>query len=446
MNIFKYLSDKLSNALRNVSDQGRLTEVNIKETLREVRMALLEADVALQVVQDFISRVKDKALSNKVNNSLTPGQEFIKIVRIELVNAIGNNNNYLNLSTQPPAVVLIVGQQGVGKTTSVGKLGKYLRDTNNKKVLSVSADIYRPSAIKQLSILTHQAGIDFFSSQTYQKPVDIVNQALIQAKKNFYDVLLVDTAGRLHINDFMMNEIISIHAAIKPVETLFVVDAMTGQDIAKSAKVFNRVLPITGVILTKVDGNARCGAALSIRYLTGKPIKFLSLGEKLDTFEQFYPDRLVDRILGMGDVLSLIENIERKVDSVQANKLVSKLNHGDSFDMLDFLNQIKQIRNIGGMASMINKLPGMSKLPDSLKLQMHDNKILVRMEAIISSMTAQERSKPEIIKGSRKRRIAAGSGMQVQDVNRLLKQFEELQRMIKQMKNMKKRWNSKNDA
>ncbi|AIN47112.1 signal recognition particle protein [Candidatus Palibaumannia cicadellinicola] len=432
--MFENLSHRLLRSLRNISDQGRLTEVNIKDTLRDVRMALLEADVALPVVQDFISRVKESALSQKVNKSLTPGQEFVKIVRIELVNAMGEQNTSLNLATQPPAVVLIVGQQGVGKTTSVVKLGKYLRDTNSKKVLVVSVDIYRPSAIKQLEILTQNIGVDFFPSQNCQKPIDIVNQALRYAQLKFYDVLLVDTAGRLHINDMMMNEILNIYTVIKPVETLFVVDAMTGQDAAKAAKAFNSAIPLTGVILTKVDGTSRGGAALSIRYITGTPIKFIGIGEKIDALEPFDPHRLADRILGMGDVLSLIEEIERKVDNTQAQKLARTLNKGDSFNMTDFMSQIKQMRNLGGMATIINKLPGISKLPDEVKLQMHDDQMLIRMEAIISSMTAQERVNPEIIKGSRKRRIAAGSGMQVQDVNRLLKQFEEMQRIMKKMK------------
>ncbi|AHF73414.1 signal recognition particle protein [Candidatus Sodalis pierantonius str. SOPE] len=431
--MFDNLSDRLSRTLRNISGRGRLTEDNIKETLREVRMALLEADVALPVVRDFISRVKESALGQEVNKSLTPGQEFVKIVRAELVNAMGDENNALNLAAQPPAVVLMVGLQGAGKTTSVGKLGKYLREKQKKKVLVVSADVYRPAAIKQLETLANTVGVDFFPSDAAQKPLDIVNQALNQAKLKFYDVLLVDTAGRLHVDETMMAEIIAIHAAIHPVETLFVVDAMTGQDAANTAKAFNQVLPLTGVILTKVDGDARGGAALSIRHITGKPIKFMGVGEKTDALEPFYPDRLAGRILGMGDVLSLIEDIESKVDRAQAEKLASKLKKGDDFDLTDFLDQLKQMRNMGGMASMMSKLPGVGQLPDNVKSQM-DDKVLVRMEAIINSMTAKERVSPDIIKGSRKRRIAAGSGMQVQDVNRLLKQFDDMQRMMKKMK------------
>lgn len=431
--MFDNLSDRLSRTLRNISGRGRLTEDNIKETLREVRMALLEADVALPVVRDFISRVKESALGQEVNKSLTPGQEFVKIVRAELVNAMGDENNALNLAAQPPAVVLMAGLQGAGKTTSVGKLGKYLREKQKKKVLVVSADVYRPAAIKQLETLANTVGVDFFPSDAAQKPLDIVNQALNQAKLKFYDVLLVDTAGRLHVDETMMAEIIAIHAAIHPVETLFVVDAMTGQDAANTAKAFNQALPLTGVILTKVDGDARGGAALSIRHITGKPIKFMGVGEKTDALEPFYPDRLAGRILGMGDVLSLIEDIESKVDRAQAEKLASKLKKGDGFDLTDFLDQLKQMRNMGGMASMMSKLPGVGQLPDNVKSQM-DDKVLVRMEAIINSMTAKERVSPDIIKGSRKRRIAAGSGMQVQDVNRLLKQFDDMQRMMKKMK------------
>ncbi|OIV47714.1 signal recognition particle protein [Sodalis sp. TME1] len=431
--MFDNLSDRLSRTLRNISGRGRLTEDNIRETLREVRMALLEADVALPVVRDFISRVKESALGQEVNKSLTPGQEFVKIVRAELVNAMGDENNTLNLAAQPPAVVLMAGLQGAGKTTSVGKLGKYLREKQKKKVLVVSADVYRPAAIKQLETLANTVGVDFFPSDAAQKPLDIVNQALNQAKLKFYDVLLVDTAGRLHVDETMMAEIIAIHAAIHPVETLFVVDAMTGQDAANTAKAFNQALPLTGVILTKVDGDARGGAALSIRHITGKPIKFMGVGEKTDALEPFYPDRLAGRILGMGDVLSLIEDIESKVDRAQAEKLASKLKKGDGFDLTDFLDQLKQMRNMGGMASMMSKLPGVGQLPDNVKSQM-DDKVLVRMEAIINSMTAKERVSPDIIKGSRKRRIAAGSGMQVQDVNRLLKQFDDMQRMMKKMK------------
>ena len=414
--MFENLSDRLSRTLRNISGRGRLTEENIKETLREVRMALLEADVALPVVRDFINRVKESAVGVEVNKSLTPGQEFVKIVQKELETAMGEANTELNLAAQPPAVVLMAGLQGAGKTTSVGKLAKFLKEKKKKKVLVVSADVYRPAAIKQLETLAQQVEVDFFASDAQEKPVDIVTRALQQAKLKFYDVLIVDTAGRLHVDEAMMDEIKQVHAAINPVETLFVVDALTG------------------VILTKVDGDARGGAALSIRHITGKPIKFLGMGEKTDALEPFHPDRIASRILGMGDVLSLIEDIESKVDRAQAEKLASKLKKGDGFDLTDFLEQLKQMRNMGGMASMMSKLPGVGQLPDNVKSQM-DDKVLVRMEAIINSMTHKERAKPEIIKGSRKRRIAVGSGMQVQDVNRLLKQFDDMQRMMKKMKN-----------
>ncbi|MCL9645278.1 signal recognition particle protein [Rahnella victoriana] len=432
--MFENLSDRLSRTLRNISGRGRLTEENIKETLREVRMALLEADVALPVVRDFINRVKESAVGVEVNKSLTPGQEFVKIVQKELETAMGEANTELNLAAQPPAVVLMAGLQGAGKTTSVGKLAKFLKEKKKKKVLVVSADVYRPAAIKQLETLAQQVEVDFFASDAQEKPVDIVTRALQKAKLKFYDVLIVDTAGRLHVDEAMMDEIKQVHAAINPVETLFVVDAMTGQDAANTAKAFNEALPLTGVILTKVDGDARGGAALSIRHITGKPIKFLGMGEKTDALEPFHPDRIASRILGMGDVLSLIEDIESKVDRAQAEKLASKLKKGDGFDLTDFLEQLKQMRNMGGMASMMSKLPGVGQLPDNVKSQM-DDKVLVRMEAIINSMTHKERAKPEIIKGSRKRRIAVGSGMQVQDVNRLLKQFDDMQRMMKKMKN-----------
>lgn len=431
--MFENLSDRLSRTLRNISGRGRLTEENIKDTLREVRMALLEADVALPVVREFIARVKESAVGHEVNKSLTPGQEFVKIVQNELVNAMGEVNNDLDLSAQPPAVVLMTGLQGAGKTTSVAKLGKFLKEKKKKKVLVVSADVYRPAAIKQLETLAETVGVDFFPSTVQENPVTIASNALKHAQLQFYDVLLVDTAGRLHVDEGMMEEIQLLHKAINPVETLFVVDAMTGQDAANTAKAFNEALPLTGVVLTKVDGDARGGAALSIRHITGKPIKFLGVGEKTEALEPFHPDRIASRILGMGDVLSLIEDIESKVDRAQAEKLATKLKKGDGFDLNDFLDQLKQMKNMGGMASMLSKMPGMSQVPDAVKSQMDDS-ILVKMEAIISSMTKKERQKPEIIKGSRKRRIAMGSGTQVQDVNRLLKQFDDMQRMMKKMK------------
>ncbi|WGL94701.1 signal recognition particle protein [Arsenophonus nasoniae] len=431
--MFDNLTDRLSRTLRNISGRGRLTEDNIKETLREVRMALLEADVALPVVREFIQSVKESAVGQDVNKSLTPGQEFVKIVQNELTKAMGEENSALNLAIQPPAVILMAGLQGAGKTTTVAKLGKLLKEKQKKKVLVVSADIYRPAAIKQLETLTQTVGIDFFPSTSSEKPVEIATNALQHAKLKFYDVLIIDTAGRLHVDEAMMEEIQAIHRAINPIETLFIVDAMTGQDAANTAKSFNETLPLTGVILTKIDGDARGGAALSIRHITGKPIKFLGIGEKIEGLEPFYPDRIASRILGMGDVLSLIEEIESKVDREKAEKLANKLKKGNSFDLNDFLEQLKQMRNMGGMARMLSKMPGISQVPDAVKSQMDDN-MLVRMEAIISSMTTKERQKPEIIKGSRKRRIAAGSGTQVQDINRLLKQFDDMQRMMKKMK------------
>ncbi|MFS1537827.1 MAG: signal recognition particle protein [Candidatus Phlomobacter fragariae] len=431
--MFDDLTDRFSRTLRNISGRGRLTEDNIKETLREVRMALLEADVALPVVRKFIQLVKESAVGQDVNKSLTPGQEFVKIIQNELTKAMGEENSALNLAVQPPAVILMAGLQGAGKTTTVAKLGKLLKEKQNKKVLVVSADIYRPAAIKQLETLTQTVGIDFFPSPSSGKPVEIATNALQHAKLKFYDVLIIDTAGRLHVDEAMMEEIQAIHRAINPIETLFIVDAMTGQDAANIAKSFNETLPLTGVILTKIDGDARGGAALSIRHITGKPIKFLGIGEKIDGLEPFYPDRIASRILGMGDVLSLIEEIESKVDREKAKKFAHKLKKGNSFDLNDFLEQLKQMRNMGGMASMLSKMPGISQVPNAVKSQM-DDKVLVRMEVIISSMTAKERQKPEIIKGSRKRRIATGSGTQVQDVNRLLKQFDDMQRMMKKMK------------
>ncbi|QIQ20252.1 signal recognition particle protein [Zophobihabitans entericus] len=431
--MFENLTERLSQTLRNISGRGRLTDDNIKDALRDVRMALLEADVALPVVRDFINQVRDKAVGQDVNKSLTPGQEFIKIVQNELTIAMGAVNSELNLATQPPAVMLMAGLQGAGKTTSVAKLAKFLKEKQKKKVLMVSADVYRPAAIKQLETLSKAINVDFFPSSNDQSPVDIANKALHHAKLNFYDVLIVDTAGRLHVDSDMMDEIKQLHQAIKPIETLFVVDAMTGQDAANTAKAFNEALPLTGVILTKVDGDARGGAALSIRHITGKPIKFLGMGEKTDALEPFYPDRIASRILGMGDMLSLIEELQSKVDHEKAEKMAAKLKKGDKFDLTDFLDQLKQMRSMGGMTAMLAKLPGAGQIPENVKSQM-DDKVTVKMEAIIQSMTLKERANPDIIKGSRRRRIAMGSGTQVQDVNRLLKQFDDMQRMMKKMK------------
>ncbi|MFS1702765.1 signal recognition particle protein [Aestuariibacter sp. GS-14] len=430
--MFENLSERLGQTLRNVSGRGRLTEDNIKETLREVRMALLEADVALPVVKEFVNQVKARAVGTEVTKSLKPGQVFIKIVQSELEAVMGEANERLNLSTQPPAVVLMAGLQGAGKTTSVGKLAKYLTEREKKKVMVVSADVYRPAAIKQLETLAEDVGVKFFPSTILQKPIDIVNDAIEAARKQFFDVLLVDTAGRLHVDSDMMDEIKALHAAVKPIETLFVVDAMTGQDAANTAKAFNEALPLTGVILTKADGDARGGAALSVRKITGKPIKFIGMGEKLDALEPFHPERIASRILGMGDVLSLIEEVERKVDKEKAQKLAQKVQKGKGFDLQDFKEQLEQMRNMGGMMGMLDKLPGMGGMSAKIKDQAND-KQFVQMEAIINSMTPAEREKPEVIKGSRKRRIAAGSGTQIQDVNRLLKQFTQMQKMMKKM-------------
>ena len=430
--MFENLTERLSRTLKNVSGRGRLTDDNIKDTLREVRMALLEADVALPVVREFVKRVKERAVGTEVSKSLTPGQEFIKIVQSELEAVMGEGNEALDLSCQPPAVILMAGLQGAGKTTSVGKLGKLLKERDKKKVLVVSADVYRPAAIKQLETLATDVGVDFFPSNVEQKPLAIVKAALEHGKTKFYDVVIVDTAGRLHVDEEMMGEIKDIHQALNPVETLFVVDAMTGQDAVNTAKAFNDALPLTGVILTKVDGDARGGAALSVRHITGKPIKFLGVGEKTDALEPFHPDRVASRILGMGDVLSLIEDLERNVDKKEAEKLAKKFKDKKGFDLEDFRSQLQQMKNMGGMMGMLDKLPGMSQLPGDMKDKV-DDKIFMQMEAIINSMTKGERARPELIKGSRKKRIAAGSGTQVQDVNRLLKQFTQMQKMMKKM-------------
>lgn len=430
--MFENLSERLSKTLRNISGKGRLSEDNIKDTLREVRMALLEADVALPVVKEFVAKVKERAVGVEVTKSLTPGQVFIKIVQGELEKAMGEANEALNLAAQPPAVILMAGLQGAGKTTTVGKLAKFLKEREKKSVLVVSADVYRPAAIKQLETLAGDVGVEFFPSDISQKPVAIANGAIDHARKKFFDVVIVDTAGRLHVDDDMMDEIKALHKDINPVETLFVVDAMTGQDAANTAKAFNDALPLTGVVLTKADGDARGGAALSIRHITGKPIKFIGMGEKTDALEPFHPERIASRILGMGDVLSLIEEVERKVDKKKAEKLAKKVIKGQGFTLEDFREQLVQMRNMGGMMSMLDKMPGMGNMPAAMKGQVGD-KQFVQMEVIINSMTPAERARPEIIKGSRKRRIAQGSGTQIQDVNRLLKQFTQMQKMMKKM-------------
>ena len=428
--MFDNLTDRLSKTIRNLRGQGRLTEDNIKDALRDVRMALLEGDVALPVVKDFIARVRERASGQEVTRSLSPGQMLVKVVNDELVHMMGDVNDELNLSAQPPAVILMAGLQGSGKTTSTAKLARMLKERHKKTVLVASCDIYRPAAIEQLKTLAGEVEAEFFPSSTDQDPVKIASDAISHARKQHLDVVIIDTAGRLHIDDEMMGEIRRLHEATQPVETLFVVDSMTGQDAANTARTFNDVLPLTGIILTKTDGDARGGAALSIRAITGKPIKFMGVGEKTAALEPFHPDRIASRILGMGDVLSLVEEAEQKVDKETVAKLAKKISKGKGFDMNDFRDQLEQMLNMGGLAGMMDKLPGMGNVP---KNAMMDDGQVHRMKAIINSMTQQERSFPTVIKGSRRRRIAAGSGTQVQDVNRLLKQHLQMQKMMKKM-------------
>ncbi|MDB9978270.1 MAG: signal recognition particle protein [Pseudomonadales bacterium] len=431
--MFENLSDRLTQSLKKISGKGSLSEKNIQETLREVRMALLEADVALPVVKAFVGQVKDRALGQEVNSSLNPGQQFLKIVQNELENVMGESNESLDLAVQPPAVILMAGLQGAGKTTSVAKLSRYLREREKKKVMVVSADIYRPAAIEQLKMLAAEVSAEFFPSQPDQKPVAIVKAAIAAAKTQFIDVLIVDTAGRLHIDGEMMSEIKEIHGVAKPVETLFVIDAMIGQDAVNTAQAFNQALPLTGIILTKVDGDARGGAALSVRHVTGKPIKFLGVGEKTDALEPFHPERIASRILGMGDVLSLIEDVERKVDKKKAEKLAQKVVKGKRFDLEDLRDQLQQMKNMGGMAGLMDKLPGMGNMAQMAQ-QANASNQFERMECIINSMTPKERSNPDILNGSRKRRITMGSGTSIQDLNRLLKQHKQMGKMMKKMK------------
>ena len=430
--MFQSLSDRLSQSLRSVSGKARLSDENIQDTLREVRMALLEADVALPVVKDFVESVKQRALGQEVMKSLSPGQAFLKIVQTELEAVMGNANEALNLTTQPPAVIMMAGLQGAGKTTSVAKLAKLLQERDKKKVTVVSADVYRPAAIKQLETLAAEVGADFFPSTADQKPIAIVKAAVEHAKIKFSDVLIIDTAGRLAVDGPMMAEIAELHAAVNPVETLFVVDAMTGQDAANTAKAFGETLPLTGVILTKVDADTRGGAALSVRAITGKPIKFLGVGEKTGALDPFHPDRLASRILGMGDVMSLIEEAAQKVDKQKAARLARKLKKGQKFDLEVFRDQLQQMNNMGGITGMLDKLPGMGNMAQAA--QNLDMKMFARMEVMIDSMTPKERRHPELIQGSRKRRITKGSGTQVQDLNRLLKQHKQMQKMMKKMK------------
>ena len=431
--MFEGLTERLSQTFEKVRGRGRLSEENIKDTLREVRKALLEADVALPVVQDLLDAVRTKAVGQEVLRSLTPGQALLRVVRDELTRVMGRANEQLELNVAPPAVVMVAGLQGAGKTTTVAKLALWLMQRAGKSVMVASTDVYRPAAIDQLQRLAGEVGANFHPRKDTEGPIEIAKGALSAARDGLLDVVIIDTAGRLTIDDEMMLEVGQIHAAINPIETLFVVDSMTGQDAANTSKAFNAVLPLTGVILTKADGDARGGAALSVRNVTGKPIKFLGVGEKSDALEAFHPERLASRILGMGDVLTLIEETERKVDKDKAAKIAKKIVKGKGFGLDDFQEQLRQMANMGGMASLIDKLPGAVNLPGNVKNQVND-KELARLDAIICSMTPKERQFPAIIKGSRKRRIAAGSGTQIQEVNKLLKQFGQMQKMMKRMK------------
>jgi len=431
--MFENLSDRLSQTFRQVSGKAHLSEDNIKDALRDVRMALLEADVALPVVKDFVERVKLRGVGQEVTQSLSPGQVFLKIVQSELQATLGEANEGLNLAVKPPAIILMAGLQGAGKTTSVAKLARYLKETQKKSVMVVSADVYRPAAIQQLKTLAAEVDVTFHPSDIDQKPIDIVNGALAAAKLSLHDVLIVDTAGRLAIDSDMMQEIGGLHKALNPAETLFVVDAMTGQDAANTAKAFSEQLPLTGVVLTKIDADTRGGAALSVRAITGKPIKFMGVGEKTTALELFHPDRIASRILGMGDVMSLIEEAEKKVDKKKAERLARKMKRGKGFDLEDFRDQLQQMNNMGGIGSMLDKMPGMGGMAQAVE-QQAAQKQFGQMEAIINSMTPKERRNPDILNGSRKRRVTVGSGTQLQDLNRLLKQHKQMQKMMKKMK------------
>lgn len=427
------LTQRLARVMKTLKGEARLTESNIADALREIRMALLEADVALPVVKEFIAAVKENAIGEEVIGSLSPGQALVGVVHREMTRIIGGANEALNFATQPPAIVLMAGLQGAGKTTTVGKLGKFLRENQKKKVLVVSCDVYRPAAIDQLKSVAAQAGVDFFPSATGEKPEAIALAAVDWAKRHYHDVLLVDTAGRLAVDEEMMAEIKRLHAALKPIETLFVVDAMLGQDAVNTAKAFSEALPLTGVVLTKLDGDARGGAAFSVRHITGKPIKFVGVGEKLGGLEAFHPERMASRILGMGDVLSLIEEARKGLDEEKAVAFAKKLKSGKGFDLNDFKEQIGQMRKMGGMTALLDKMPAqIAQMAGQLPAGA-ENKMVGRVEGIINSMTPTERAKPELIKASRKRRIAAGAGVQVQEVNRLLNQFEQSQKMMKQL-------------
>ena len=428
------LTEKLSRLVKEVRGQARITESNVSDMLREVRMALLEADVALPVVRDFIARVKEKALGAEVVGSLTPGQVLVSVIQRELAATMGEGVSDINLAAQPPAVILMAGLQGAGKTTTTAKLAKYLIERRKKKVLTVSGDVYRPAAIEQLKTVTKQAGAEWFPSSPEQKPLDIAHAALDYARKHYFDVLLVDTAGRLAIDEALMAEIKQLHAALNPVETLFVVDAMQGQDAINTAKAFKEALPLTGIVLTKLDGDSRGGAALSVRAVTGAPIKFAGVSEKIDGLELFDAERHAGRVLGMGDIVALVEQVTAGIDLESAQKLAAKVKSGDGFDLEDFLDQIRQMKKMGGLSSFMDKLPSQMSAKASEADLGRAEKEMKRKEGIICSMTAQERRKPELIKATRKRRIASGAGVQVQEVNRLLKEFEQMQSVMKKMK------------
>jgi signal recognition particle subunit SRP54 len=431
--VFDNLSQRLQQTFKKLRGQGRLTDENMRETLREIRVALLEADVAVGVVKAFIDRVRGRAMGQDVLTSLTPGQAVVKIVYDELVGLMGGRNDALNLATRPPAVVLFAGLQGSGKTTTVAKLAKRLHAREGKSVMVASADIYRPAAIEQLRKLAQAVGVEFFESDSRQSALEIATAAVAAARSRQRDVLLIDTAGRQHIDDALMQEIKTVHAAVQPVETLFVVDSMAGQDAVNAAHAFDAALALTGIVLTKADGDARGGAALSVRQVTGKPIKFIGVGESADALEPFHPERIASRIFGMGDVLSLVEEAHHTVDQAKAEQLTRKIKKGESFDLQDFRDQLLQMQRMGGMAGLLERLPGTDRLAAGAREQMNDAQ-MKRVVAVINSMTPVERRNPDVIRGSRKRRIAAGSGTQVQEVNRLLKQFAEMQRMMKQLR------------
>ncbi len=432
--MFENLSERLGQAAASLRGRGRLTDDNIQDTMRQVRMALLEADVALPVVKSFIEEIRERAVGSEVRKSLKPGQALVKIIHDQLVQVMGAEDSELSFKMQPPAVILLAGLQGAGKTTTAAKLAKRLSDKNGKRVMLVSADVYRPAAILQLERLAAEVGAEFMSTSSDDDPVDIAKRAIKEGKRRIADVVIIDTAGRLHIDDAMMDEVKAVHAAANPIETLFVIDAMAGQDAVNSARAFDKALPLTGAILTKTDGDARGGAALSVRYVTGKPIKFMGTGEKIDALEVFHAERIASRILGMGDVVGLVEQVEEKIDREKAQKLAGKLKKGQGFNLDDLRQQLEQMRNMGGLASLLDKLPGAGPGMGKMKkgaLQQVDERAIGRQIAIICSMTRGERRFPKTINGSRKRRIATGSGTQVQDVNRLLKQYTQMQRMMK---------------